>query len=228
MAIAQVGTHRLLQASNGGTTSSLDTTGANFLLVSIAYNNTPAVSDSKSNTWTPLTLFPAGGNKVRFWYVENATVGTGHTFTVSGSSIFCCAIFTAWSGVKTTGAFDQEAGHEGIGFDDTTPQTGPITPTENNELVVATRIDPNANPTGHAGYTSIDQQTFVGGTSFPSGLIYQVQTTATTADPQWTFGIGTFAATFISASFKESGAAAATSDPGGWRVVPWRRSLGRR
>lgn len=91
------------------TTSSLDTSGANLVLLLVAWNepfggalNTP--SDSKGNTWTSATSASVNGqNKVQLWYAKNATTGSGHTFTATHTSYGRMRLYVvALSGADTT------------------------------------------------------------------------------------------------------------------------------
>ena len=88
----------------GGSTGSVDTTGATILIaVGVADSGTPSITDSKGNTWNSLTQ--VGGSfptyhRCRLYYVENPTVGTGHTFTVAGTNASAC--FAAFDATATT------------------------------------------------------------------------------------------------------------------------------
>ena len=178
------------------TTTTYDTTGADLLYVIVgsAGNNPPGVtlSDSKSNTWTQLTLRTGGVNKhCLHWYAQNATVGTGHTFTAAGTDIFAALCFLAFSGTDLTAPFDVENGNtQGFASSST---TGSVTPGQDNSVLV----------TGIGGYNSSSGATVSIDSSFVSGPVpqqitntdfghqgaaisYQIQTTATTRNPTWT------------------------------------------
>ena len=120
--------------AGGGTTSAINTTGAKILVAAVStYVSSGTISDSKSNTWVPLTANGSGGNAVaQLFYVVNPTVGTGHTFTSSGSYI--SASVAAFAGVATTSPFDEQTGSTGSG---STLATGNITPSNANSLIVS-------------------------------------------------------------------------------------------
>ena len=112
------------------TTSAIDTTGADFLLVVISYYSSAAsLSDSKTNSWNWLTVWGVTNALVRIGYVYNPDVGSGHTF--SGTVDYGCIFFYAFSGMDITSAvYDTENG------DNEVTNTGSITPDESGELLV--------------------------------------------------------------------------------------------
>lgn len=193
-------------SSNGSsvTTSAIDTSGANFIVVSVVhvFDTGGPLNDNKSNTWTALTDQGAGGfGSMQLFYCASPTVGSGHTF--SWSSGFLPAIgVAAFSGVNTT-PFDVENGTHAFG---TTLQPGTITPNQNNSLVFT-----GYTARGGSGY-SIDGGFTIIGTPIDgndvstsgSAIAYLIQTTAAAANPTWTIASG-----------NEQGAAIAAFKPGG-------------
>lgn len=194
MAIAYV-TSAKQGATNGATTSSVDTTGANFFAFALAnyiVGDTSGTffSDSKSNTWTKLTTRNSSESRSRIAYAYNATAGSGHTFTYdSFSNNYSGIVIGGFSGVLTSGdPFDQENGSTTEGA--TSLATGSVTPSENNELVIAAwgfRSDPGGTPSLNGGFTLIDYQVW-NSSWFGCALGYLIQTTATAANPtaSWT------------------------------------------
>lgn len=84
------------------TTSAVNTTGANFLVITGGTGGgTP--SDSKGNTWIAVN-----GPSATLWYAKNATVGSNHTFTLSGSAGTLSIACAAFSGL-TTNPFESSA-----------------------------------------------------------------------------------------------------------------------
>ena len=85
---------------NNVTTSAIDTTGANAIVLGVAlYNSSVSVSDSKTNTWLPMNSYTAFSNQPfiqMFQCQQPCTVGTGHTFTESnsGSPVLFAAAFS--------------------------------------------------------------------------------------------------------------------------------------
>lgn len=173
-----------------GTTASIDTNGATLLAV-MAWDNSspPTVSDSKSNTWvTALTACSSSFSGVgKIFYVENPTVGTGHTFTIAGLNLggICVAAF---SGVKTSAtAFDAE----NTANAQSSPTSTALTPNENDELVVTGHVKTfTGTPTVGNGFSVTDIVPGVNGVNYGGGLAYIVQTSAGSANPAWTFSSG--------------------------------------
>lgn len=203
---------------NGGTSSAIDTTGCDLLIVSVSsYDLTanPAVSDSKSNTWIPLTNHPVSGGDTtaRIWYAKNPTVGSGHTFTVySTGAIYCSVSVTGWSGAHLTAPADQENGAGSSGV--TAISTGSVTPSEGNELLIAAvTADATGTFSIDGGFTIAGQVDYVVGHSEAGAQAYLVQTSATAANPQWS---RTGSATLMAAAIATFQAAAG----GGGETLP--------
>jgi hypothetical protein len=125
--------------ANTFTSGTLDTSGADLLVVVVTEGTAGAVtlSDSKSNTWNPLTEQSAVAPACVIYYAKAAgKTGTGHTFTATGSSIFCVLNVMAFSGSDATAPFDQQNGAGGGSFT-STAAPGSITPTVDNELIIS-------------------------------------------------------------------------------------------
>src|SRR5216684_1966690 len=126
----------LKQTSDGSnvTTTAIDTTGANLIVLLTVDNANHTPTDSKSNTWTGLTVKAVNTVNTRLWYSLGPTVGSGHTFTLTGVSSLPCIAAAAYSGAKTSSAFDVENGsNPGSG---TSIQPGNVTPSQDGELVI--------------------------------------------------------------------------------------------
>lgn len=192
--------------NGGGASAAIDTTSATLLVASASsWSNNPSVSDSKGNTWTSLTDQTRNNYHNRLFYVANPTVGTAHTFSNGGA--FPGLAVASFSGVKVTTPFDQENG----ATSGTTPiSTGSVTPSENNELVVAgLGFEPTSVSSINGGFTIAATSINSGGVG--ASLAYLVQTTAAAANPAWTTaGNGDLEATI--ATFKS--AAVSASRPG--------------
>jgi hypothetical protein len=121
------------------TTSDLNTTGANLIVMAIAnYGSAPVItpSDSKGNTWTKLTTYHGAGGQnayLTLYYCYNPTVGSGHNFT-NNDGLGSIAV-QAWGGLASS-PFDQENGNSTIGSDTDVP-TNSITPSQANTIVIA-------------------------------------------------------------------------------------------
>ncbi len=182
--------------SNGFTTSAINTTGADLIVLwLLSYNGVarPTISDlvgGNSNTWTALTDRGNGSlTRGTFFYCVPTHVGSGHTFTVGGSGNFSSIYVEAWSGCLTSGPFDQQNGGSNSG---TTVQPGSVTPGSANELVVTGcgNYDvPGGSPSppsADSGF-SVSDSFLTTANSMSGGMAYLVQTTATAENPTWTF-----------------------------------------
>ena len=103
------------------TTDAIDTTGADLIVINTATFITSdrgvAVTDSKGNTWTPLTQYDGSDSTTRLYYSLNPTVGTGHTFTATSTGtvavVYPSIQVSAWSGAHDTASYDVENGATG-------------------------------------------------------------------------------------------------------------------
>ncbi len=169
------------------TTSSINTTGANLIVVGVAGYTlfSATVTDSKSNTWTALTARSGGVTRSRLWYCSNPTVGSGHTFTVSSGGATPALCVAAFSGAKATSPYEAESGAT---FVTTGPiQPGSITPAENGELLVASLSRAvNELPTINGGFTITNHVAYLASNHYGCDVAYLIQTSAAAANPTWT------------------------------------------
>lgn len=193
---------------NGGATAgAFDSTGANLLIACVSKyaSATATVTDSKSNTWNMLVEFSfATEADIQIWYSVPTSVGTLHTFTVSGTGVTSSTHVTAWAGAHATPA-DQT---NGAGADTgTTQQPGSVTPGTDDQLVVTCITNgTNTNDTGRAinsGFTISGEIGEQSGSYDVAGA-YLVQTTATPVNPTWSNLISTYRNSAI-ATFKAAG-----------------------
>jgi len=176
-------------SGNGFTTAALDTSGGDtlFLVLAETSGGTSTISDSKANTWVQRTAQSFVG-QVSIWYALNAACGTGHTFTVTGTSTFPSICYAAFSGGKSSGAYDVENGNTAAAA--TSIQPGSVTPSENSEIVISgysCNDDRNSQITINSPMTLLDH---IGAESFGSSmsaLAYEIQTTATARNPTWSW-----------------------------------------
>lgn len=179
---------------NGVTSSAIDTTGANFLalvLASYATSTEPTVSDSKGNTWTQRTAYTEGlTSRIRIYYCLNATVGTGHTFTASGTASYPAIAVSAHSSIATSSAYDVENG--GDFASGTSAAAGSVTPSENGELLIAgwmhAAVGAPGSPSVDSSFTVMGSAGNVSGQSFGVAHAYYYQPTAGAVNPtlSWT------------------------------------------
>lgn len=197
------------------TTSSIDTSGANFIAVAIAVGEGATgftVTDNKSNgnaTATAATYAYVGaGTRLTIYIWENPTVGSGHTFTLNkgtGSLSGGMAV-RAFSGVATSSSTDQTSVNNTPNT--TSVQPGSITPTEANELVLCAwtmagnGVTDTPTTSGLTAASALPRQT-TGGGIFPIGLGYVIQTSAAAVNPTWSWTNADYATSVI-ASFKQA------------------------
>lgn len=193
MAFSLIATKAGTFGGSGGTTGSVDTSGANFLVVGVNYHRsfvgaTP-LSDSKGNTWTLLRTEDSGLGAIcrLYWCTPGSNVGTGHTFstTTGFSNIFAYA----FSGSRTASSpADQQNG----GNNNTASvATGSITPTVNDCLIISMYggFNPGGAPTittGGSGFTTPTGFSIATGTSEAGASAYKIQTTAAAENTTWT------------------------------------------
>lgn len=181
----------LVFGATGATTAGVDTTGANFLVVTCHGDNgdTFTVSDSKSNTWVPGTPRDNGTTtRTQVFYCLATSVGSGHTFTVSSAAESYIGA-QAWHHDGDAVALDAENGN----IQTSTVQsltTGSITPSVDGALIIdALTISANfgGTPTLSVG-TLLDFDD--GGSSFGAAQGWYKQTTASAVNPlfSWTTG----------------------------------------
>lgn len=202
MAIAVVAT---TSKSGPGTSPSIDTTGANLIVITTSeYSGGGAgLTDSKGNTWSALTTRssgPGGNSKQRIRYCVAPTVGSGHTFTFTGGALESFEV-VAVSGAAAS-PYDTENGNGN------STQPGSITPSEGGCLVVcglSADVTVSA-PTIGSGFTLIASRGFVSGLSLQSGGGYIIQTSAAAVNPAWSdtgaCGIASFKSAAAASSIK--------------------------
>lgn len=174
--------------SGNATTPAINTTGATFLGACVSgFAGIGTVSDSKSNTWTALTVRSNGSYEEILYYVANPIVGTGHTFTLNGNSGNGALEVAAFSGVKTTSPFDVENGSTPTGFGG---NPGSITPTASTASLLLTciGIKNTGSPVASGidlGYRITDFSPTGGGT-VGSALAWLPLSAKTATNPTWT------------------------------------------
>ena len=201
--------------SGGGTTSAIDTTGADLLIVGVsAYADNTATNptDSKGNSWTALTRSPVNDPSCRFFYALPGTVGTGHTFTWSSAGSYPVIMVLAFGGVGAS-PFDKENGARGVTV--SSLATGSVTPVEDGELLVSiwAGLETGTNPSCDNGFSLVDSVAFGNGNNCPGASAYLVQATAAAINPTWSWTTASTAAAAL-ATFKVAAAVANVPDRG--------------
>jgi hypothetical protein len=191
MAITLVAT---VSGIRGSATTAIDTTGASLLVASTPNAFGPAgFSDNKSNTWLPLTVHVAGIGYHGFFYCLTPIVGTGHTFTPTGTYASC--IVYAFAGVA---AYESESGN-GINGDTPPVASGPVTPTANGALII-TGLAANTLATDSVSPAGFTQTTIPNGAgvNLQNSAAYLVQAVAATINPTWSWTGGSHDPTVVS------------------------------
>ena len=225
--IAQTG---FANGSGGGTSSAIDTTGANLIVIVAARleGSAPTISDSASNTWSALTVRNSGNSAaVRIYYVFAPTTSATHTFTSSGANTYGSLSILAFSG-SVTSPFDAENGAGAT--TGTSRATGSVTPAEDNELFIA-GIAFGVEVTGLAiDSTFIGLNHYIaGGTSIDVGSAYKIQTTGGAENPTFSWTTSSDNAAAI-ACFKAGAAGRTTKNTRGFTLgteigMNWRSGL---
>ncbi len=216
MSAALIGTISVTGFSTS-TTATLNTTGASLLVIHVSYlaGNPPAISDSKGNSWTGLTeATTVVSGACRLFYVANPTVGTGHTFTFTGTGVSGCLIAAAFSGLRLSpDPFDTDATAIG-GVSATQVAPGPITTSITDQLVVSGFAWNNNNTAAalNNGFTVTDSIDLLTGTNFGGAFGYKIQATITTYSPEWSNGATGRREAAIAAFIPESGVPESVSD----------------
>src|ERR1043166_364714 len=183
------------------TTGAVDTTGASLIYVVAAVYDPGAVgtlADSKGNTWTESTRLIINNIRVITWYSRVTSVGSGHTFTFTGSPNFPAIAVLALSGA-TASPFDSK--NSGSVLSGTSLPTGSVTPAADNEVLISgIAFDGNENTLAiDNGFTISDQIDRAGGNNIGVGLAYKIQTTAVAVNPSWSWSVTAYAATELAA-----------------------------
>lgn len=176
-------------SANSTTTSAIDTTGANLIVICETWYKLatfPTLTDSKGNTWTQLTAQTGNSGKHRLFYCFNPTVGSGHTFSETGGgtgSTYAALNVSAWSGIAAS-PFDGENG----AFNDAASvlSTGSVTPTQGNSLLISgCGNDSAATLSIDSGYTITDTVSYSSGNSFGQAMAYKIISSGAAQNPQW-------------------------------------------
>ncbi len=107
MTISLVSSTVTPSANGNNATATLNSSGADFIVVCVSWatgGTTPTLVDGNSNTWTPLANAQVVDYlSMRMFYCFAPTVGSGHTFTVSGTGSAPTVAVLALTGVTPAG-----------------------------------------------------------------------------------------------------------------------------
>lgn len=199
--IQQVGATVCIPA--GGTTGSVNTTGATLLVMSVSdiSGSAPAGADSKSNTWSLFQGATGGGAfPVKVYDVITPTVGTGHTFTGPGGLADMCV--SAW---KFTAASPRDVSDKVDDCMGGSTCNKSITTTQNNDLVIAVmqQLSNATCGTINSSFSSPpDCDVYVGGTSTSNTDSHKQVPTAGAVSPTFTVGTSGAAEAMVVVSYK--------------------------
>lgn len=181
---------------DGGTSGTFDSTGADtlFLVFGTIDADANTISDSKGNNWTLVRDHNGGFDLKCYLYRSDtpATVGSGHTITVSNTGAKIAIAVEGMAGGATSSIDDQENSNGAL-FSQTL-QPGSITPSEDNTVVITGIMasDNDREPTSiNGGFTVAASSASTGeNLSINIGIAYLIQTTAAAANPTWTLANG--------------------------------------
>lgn len=170
-------------AKDGGTSSAINSTGADLVIAAASYYNTsPTVTDSAGNTWTYATIRSGGIYRTRIAYCLAPTTSASHTITWSGSSSYPSIAFAAFSGVDS---YDQESGSGGASA---TRQPGSITPSDNGALLFCSLVTNKTTTRSiDSGFTQLTAVNYSFGNYMAGNWAYLIQGTAAAVNPTWSW-----------------------------------------
>ena len=177
---------KIAEGTNGATTAAMDTTasgGAKVITLVVSYKTSigaPAMSDSQSNTYSARVSEDGPFDITQALYdTFSPSTNASHTFTITNASAFCNIMAMAWNETGTP-TFDQSSHADA-------DQPGSLTPANNNSLIVTgglrTFTDVYTVPTN---FTLLFSDADTASVDFGGGSGYEIQTTATARNPQWT------------------------------------------
>jgi len=199
-----VGSQNASVGAQTAATAAVDTTGANFIAVSIEAFTTetsPTVTDNFGNTYHPLTEQVNQDAIGRIYYAFNATVGPAHVVTYdsgTGGNVTAVAM-AAFSSVKLMSPFQTENGFAHVGG---TVQPGAVSATSVGDLII----------TGSSKYfefstnlSTVDSGFIIAGqhatSTVGTAIAYLIAANLSPVNPTWTrtqvgFGFASEIATF--------------------------------
>lgn len=189
---------------SGGTSPAVSTVGANLIVVGVSNYQTPlpTFSDNQGNTYTQIgaTISSAAIVYTRLFFAISPIVNASHTWTTAGATTYSTLGALAFRGSLGSGSYDQTTNNS-LSVTATSLATGSITPTQNNEMIVAV-LGVNNGGTSFAvsiGALPINVPTSPG---VYEGLMmmYYNQATAAAINPNFTWTTAEYAAAII-ASF---------------------------
>lgn len=211
MAISLVQSKKVVVNGSDTTSLTFDATPAAGNLIVVAFSTygagaTATVSDNKSNSYSQARHRDISANNegVWLWYAANVTSSATFTVTVdpNGASADITLVIAEFSGAATASALDQSNDN---GADSTSPSSGSVTTSLNDELYVGVLTHGNTNRTlTEGGGWSLIQENEGGTSNIPISVIFKTAA-AGTYDATWTIGTGSSTYAAVIASFKVGG-----------------------
>lgn len=203
MAVSYLTSVKATPGQNGGTTGTMNSSGATLLVMVVSTGATATPTDSASNSWTELGTTDIGSIRLRIYYVINPATSATHDFTYSQTNSYPTIMVMAFQG---TGAYDTGSIVQASVSGGTSLASGSITPSANNAVVITGFSGHTSTTvTTPTGFTSQPSNTdFVGASNYAGGSAYKIQTTAGAENPSWAWAAASdaivYALAFLEAS----------------------------
>jgi hypothetical protein len=162
------------------TTSPVDTTGANFIVISTFSSVDATISDSLGNTWVTISAGEFG-----LYYCVTPVVGANHTFTVTQPGSDCSIAVAAFSGVKSVSPLESNTSTTTVSSPTTTVQAATVTPHTGDIIISAFGTFASHKPVSiDSDFTLLDTTGF--GSLSATVLAYLVTPSGANVQPTWT------------------------------------------
>ena len=201
---------------NDVTTSGIDTTGADLIIIVAGWypqGGTVKVKDSASNTWSSKTSYFDGlFRQIQISYVFSPTTGVAQTFGSGGTGDTCTQCYAAitveaWSGSTSNGNEGDKSANTGSG---TSLQPGSISPAANDLFITGIAAANSATGFTNGGVFTVSNQHAFTGNGVAIGMAHGTSSSAQNPTWSWTNADEAIAAM---TAFKPSGGATTYSAP---------------
>ena len=202
------------------TTPGMDTTGATVLIAAVASYDLSTVgtlSDTRSNTWTPLTARATSSDpRIQLWYVAAPLVGSAHTATyaqVTGTPPYPALSVAAFRAVRPVAPLDGEVGRARRGrrrrsSPAPSRRRNPGSPGDGAGLWH------HGDAVGESGIHLIAPVAYLAGVNYGLGLAWSAPATLAAVNPTWTLNVTTTMAATLAAFKAAAGAPPLCIGPG--------------
>lgn len=175
------------QATTTPVTPGINSTGANFIVVGLACQDTftGVPTDNQGNTYTEMpNTYSNNQPRVRMYFCKSPNTNVNHTFTIAGSPVG--VLFAAAFNNIETAAFT--APQTGANAYNTTINTGGITPNTDNSLVISLlAINGAGFPVSiNNGFNIIESADFASGVAYGGAFAYKIISPAANTSTIWT------------------------------------------